>query len=32
MKPILSKPIINIVKQGAWITRDEALHQNKEKI
>ncbi|MBP1527837.1 MAG: hypothetical protein H9Q65_01080 [Spiroplasma ixodetis] len=32
MKPILSKAISNIVKQGAWITRDEPLHQNKEKI
>lgn len=32
MKPILSKAISNIVKQGAWITSDEPLHQNKEKI
>ncbi|WP_425383008.1 hypothetical protein [Spiroplasma endosymbiont of Melieria omissa] len=32
MKQILSKAISDIVKKGPWITRDEPLHQNKEKI
>lgn len=32
MKPILPKAIINIIKQGRWIIRDEPLHQNKEKL
>lgn len=32
MKQILAKAISDIVKKSRWITRDEPLHQNKEKI